>query len=101
MREGREDREYHKEVVLESETEVVWTSDETRPVIRRKMDGDGTTWEEKKKTEAEMDGLCQRRHERYRDNKIWSPWLNWLEENFACRIDPTIKWERLEEEEYY
>ena len=40
-------------------------------VRRRKKDsGDGTTWEKKKrKSEGEMDGLCQPRHESYRDNK--------------------------------
>ena len=47
------------------------TRDETRPRIRREKDsGDGTTWEKKKrKTEAEMDGLCQPRHESYRNNR--------------------------------
>ena len=56
----------------ESETGVVWTRGETRPTIRRKKDsGAGTIYEKKKKkTEAEMDELCQPRHERYRDNKI-------------------------------
>ena len=45
----------------ESKTEVVWTCKEARPRLRRKKySGDGTTWEKKKrKTEAEMDGLCQ------------------------------------------
>ena len=28
------------------------------------------SWEKKRKTEAEMDGLCQPRHKSYRDNKI-------------------------------
>ena len=55
--------------VQESETEVVWTHEETRPRICRKKDsGDGTTWE-KRKTEADMDGQCQPRHESHRDNK--------------------------------
>ena len=36
--------------------------------VRRKT-GDGAI-REKRKTEAEMDGLCQLRHESYRDNKI-------------------------------
>ena len=42
------------------------------PIVRRKKDpGDGATREKKKrKTEAEMDGLCQPRHESYRDNNI-------------------------------
>ena len=55
----------------ESEIEVVWTREETRPIIylRRKKDsGDGTTWE-KMMTEAEMDDLCQPRHKSYRHNK--------------------------------
>ena len=40
-------------------------------VERRKKDsGYGTTWEKKKKrkTEAEMDGLCQTRRESYNSN---------------------------------
>ena len=42
-------REYHREV-QENKTEMVWTSEDTRPRIRRKKDsGDGTTWEKKKK----------------------------------------------------
>ena len=54
--------EHHREV-QKSETEVVWTHERTIPGIRRKTDtGDGTTWE-KRKTEAEMAGLCQPRHE--------------------------------------
>ena len=48
----------------------------------------------KRKTEAEMDGLWQPRHESYRDNRRWSLWQNWLEENCLCRSDPTIKWRR-------
>ena len=54
----------------ESATEVVWPRKEARPRLRRKKDsGDGTTRQEKKarKTEAEMDGLCQPRHESHRD----------------------------------
>ena len=45
---------------------MVWTRKETSPRICRKKDsGDGTTCQEKKerKTEAEMDGLCQSRRE--------------------------------------
>ena len=49
----------------ESNIEVVWTRTEARPRMLRKKDSeDGTTWEKKKgKTEAEMGGLCQPRHE--------------------------------------
>ena len=87
--------------VQESKTEVVWPRKETRTGIRQKKDsGDGTTWEKKKrKTEAEMDGLCQSRHESHRNDERLSPWQNWLEENCVCRSDPTAKWEQLEEEE--
>ena len=55
----------------ESETDEFRIHEETRPRIHRKKDsGDGTTREKKKmKAEAEMDGLCQPRHESYRDNK--------------------------------
>ena len=78
----------------ERKIEVVWTRQEARPRIRRKKDSrDGTTWEKKKrKTEAEMDGLCQPRHESHRND-------NWLETNCVCSSDPTTKLERLEEEE--
>ena len=57
--------------VQESEIEVVMTREETRPRIRRKKDyGDGTTWEKNaRKTEAEMDGLCQPRHVSNRNNE--------------------------------
>ena len=43
----------------------------TKNTVRRKKDsGDGTTWEKKKrKTEAEMDGLCRPRHDSYWDNE--------------------------------
>ena len=63
-------REYHGEV-QESKTDVVWTLKETRPILRRKKDcGDGTTWEKKaRKTEAEMDGLCQPRDESHRNDE--------------------------------
>ena len=55
----------------ESETEVVWTCKEARPRIQQKKDpGDGTALEKKRKTEAEMDGLCQTRNESYWDNNI-------------------------------
>ena len=50
----------------ESDTEVVWTREETRPRIRRKKEcEDGTTCEQKKmKTEAEMDMDCVNRNTR-------------------------------------
>ena len=69
-----ESREHNREV-QESKTEVVWPRKETRPRIRRQKDsGDGTTWEKKKrKTEAEMDGLCQSRHESHRNDERRSP----------------------------
>ena len=56
--------------VQESYTGVDWTREETIPRIHQKKDfGDGTTWEKKnRKTEADMDGLCQPRVESYRDN---------------------------------
>ena len=49
----------------ESATEVVWTREDTRPIIRRgENTGDGATWEKKKrKTKTDMDGLCQPKHE--------------------------------------
>ena len=57
--------------VQESKIKVVWTLQEAIPRIRRKKDsGDGTTWEKKaRKTEAEMDGLCQQGHESHRNDK--------------------------------
>ena len=57
--------------VHESKTAVVWPCKEARPKIRRKKDyGHGTTWEkEKRKTEAEMDGLCQPRHGSHRNDE--------------------------------
>ena len=60
----------HREV-QESETEVVWTRQESRPRIRRTKDyGDDTTWEKKVwNTEAEMDGLCQPGHDSHRNDK--------------------------------
>ena len=50
----------------------VGTREETIPITRWTKDsGDGTTWEKKnRKTEAEMDGLCQPIHESYRNNNI-------------------------------
>ena len=65
-----EGREYQREV-QESATEVVWPREETSPRIRRKKDsGDGTTLEKKvRKTEAEMDGLGQPRHESHRNDE--------------------------------
>ena len=57
--------------VQESKTGVVWPCEEAIPRIRRKKDsGDCTTWEKtKRKTEAEMDGLCQPRHESHRNDE--------------------------------
>ena len=65
-----ESREHNGEV-QESKTEVVWPRKESRPRIRRKKDsGDCATWEKKmRKTEAEMDGLCQPRHESHRNDE--------------------------------
>ena len=55
----------------ESTTEVVWPRKEAIPRLRRKKDsGDGTTREKKaRKTESEMDGLCQLRHESQRNDE--------------------------------
>ena len=63
-------REYHREV-QESEIEVVWPCEEARSRIHQTKDsGDDATREKKaRKTEAEMDGLCQPGHESYQDNK--------------------------------
>ena len=47
-------------------------SQEARSRICRKINSrDGTTWETKKKieTQADMDGLCQPRHESCRNNR--------------------------------
>ena len=65
-----EGREYHKEV-QESATEVGWPRKEARPRLRMKKDsGDGTILDKKaRKTEAEMDGLCQPRHESHRNDE--------------------------------
>ena len=60
----------------ESETEeAVWPRKEARPGIRRKKDsGEGTNREKKaRKTEAEMDGLCQPRHESHRNDERRGP----------------------------
>ena len=69
-----EGREYHREV-QESETEVVCPRKEARPrLCRNKDSGDGTTREKKaRKTEAEMDGLCQPRHESHRNDERRGP----------------------------
>ena len=92
--------EYRREV-QESATQAVWPPKKARPRLRRKKDsGDGVTREKKaRKTEADMDGLCQPRHESHRNDERRGPWPNWLEENCVCRSVPTTKWERLEEEE--
>ena len=67
-------REYGREV-QENATEVVWPRKEARPRLRRRKDsGDGTTREKKaRKTEAEMDGLCQPRHDSHRNDKRRGP----------------------------
>ena len=54
---------YHREV-QENATQAVWSRKEAVPRLRKKNDsGDGNTREKKaRKTEAEMDGLCQPRH---------------------------------------
>ena len=50
---------------------MVWPGKEARPRLRRKKDSeDGTTWEKKTgKSEAEMDVLCQPRHESHRNEE--------------------------------
>ena len=65
-----EGREYHREVQQRA-TEVVWPRKETIPKLRRKTaSGDGTTREKKaRKTESEVDELCQPRHESHRYDK--------------------------------
>ena len=75
----------------ESATQVVWPRKEARPRLRRKTDsGDGTTREKKaRKTEAEMDGLCQPRHEVH-DKTGW-----------RRIVSAAAKWGRLEEEDFY
>ena len=71
-----EGREYPREV-QESATQVVWPRKEARPrlrVRRKKDSGDGITREKKaRKTEAEMDGLCQPRHESQRNDEGRGP----------------------------
>ena len=69
-----EGREYHREV-QESKVEAVWPREEVRPRLCRKKDSaDGTTREKKaRKTEAEMDGLCQSRHESHRNDARRGP----------------------------
>ena len=49
--------------------------EEARPRLRQKKDsGGGTTWEKRaRKTEAEMDGRCQPRHESHRNDEIRGP----------------------------
>ena len=53
----------------------------------------------KRNTVAEVDGLCQPRHESHRNKTRGNPLQNRLEENCVCRSDLATKWERLEEEE--
>ena len=56
--------------VQESATHVVWPRKEAIPRLCRTTDsGDGTTRETKaRKTEAEMGGRCQQRHESHRND---------------------------------
>ena len=69
-----EGREYRREV-QESATQVVWPRKEARRRLRRKKDsGDGSTRETKaRKIEAEMDGLCQPRHDSHRNYERRGP----------------------------
>ena len=70
-----EGREYRIEV-QQSATQLVWSRKESRPRLRRKKDsgGDDTTREKKaRKTDAEMDGLCQPRHESHRNDERRGP----------------------------
>ena len=61
----------HQRELHESMIEVVWIRQEARPRIRRKKDsGNGTTWKKKaRKTEAEMDEMCQPGHESHHNNE--------------------------------
>ena len=70
----------------ESKTEVVWPREEAIPRLRRKKDsGDGTTWEKKKKkTEAKVDGLCQSRHESYRNDEMMMKSITELDGGELC-----------------
>ena len=56
-------------------SDLILTCEETRPRLRRKTNTrDGAIMEKKnRQTESEMDGLCQPRHESYRDGRIGSP----------------------------
>ena len=67
-----EGRDYRREV-QESATQVVWPRKEARPRPRRqKYSGDGNTLEKKaRKTDAEMNGLCQ--HESHRNDERRGP----------------------------
>ena len=69
-----EGREYRREA-QESATEVVWPRKEERPRLRsKKYYGDIATHEKKaRKIEAEMDGLCQPRHESHQNDERRSP----------------------------
>ena len=49
---------------------LVWFGHVKRRDRRKKDSGDGTTWEKKAgQTGAEMDGMCQQRHESHRNNE--------------------------------
>ena len=67
-------RDYRREV-QESTPRVVWPRKEARPRLRRKKDsGDGTTLEKKaRKTEADIDGLCQPIHDGHRNDERRGP----------------------------
>ena len=69
-----EGREYHREV-QESATEVIWPRKEARPRLRRKNDSgyDSTREKKARKIEAEMDGLCQPRHDSHRNDERRGP----------------------------
>ena len=59
-------RERHRKV---QKMRVMWfTHEEARPRNGRMTDTGNVTTLEKKNTNSEMGGLCEPRHERYRDN---------------------------------
>ena len=74
---------------------MVWTREETIPRLCRQKNT-GTAWDKKKKrkTKLEMDGLCQQRAIRTTEEEVHGR----TGQNCVCRNDPTIKWERLDEE---
>ena len=73
---------------------MVWTCENMRPRLCQKTNtGDGTTSEEKRKTEAEMDGLCQP------DMKAIGTTKDEVHDLTDWRIIVSAATERLEEEE--